>query len=48
MRIKLIYLVQSGGPNFIPSVRCPVRLVRSKKYTQPPGSEVAIKVYCGD
>ena len=35
MRIKLRYLVRSGGPNFIPSVRGPVRLVRSKKYTQP-------------
>ena len=36
MRIKLKYLqVRSGGPNFIPSVRGPVRLVRSEKYTQP-------------
>ena len=35
MRIKLRYLVRSGGPNFIPSVRGPVRLVRSEKYTQP-------------
>ena len=33
--IKLRYLVQSGGPNFIPSLRGPVRLVRSEKYTQP-------------
>ena len=35
MRIKLRYLVRSCGPNFIPSVRGPVRLVRSEKYTQP-------------
>ena len=35
MRIKLRYLVRSGGPNFIPSVRGPVRLVWSEKYTQP-------------
>ena len=35
MRIKLRYLVWSGGPNFIPSVCGPVRLVRSEKYTQP-------------
>ena len=35
MRIKLKYLVQSGGPNFISSVRGPVRLVRYEKYTQP-------------
>ena len=35
MRIKLRYLVRSGGPNFIPSVRGPVCLVRSEKYTQP-------------
>ena len=33
--IKLRYLVRSGGPNFIPSVRGPVRFVRSEKYTQP-------------
>ena len=32
--IKLRYLVRSGGPNFIPSVRGPVRLVRPEKYTQ--------------
>ena len=38
MRIKLRYLVRSGGPNFIPSVRGPVRLVQSEKYTQPPRS----------
>ena len=30
MRIKLRYLVRSGGPNFTPSVRGPVRLVRSE------------------
>ena len=35
MRIKLKYLVRSGGPNFICSVRGPVYLVRSEKYTQP-------------
>ena len=35
MRIKLRYLVRSGGPSFIPSVRGPVGLVRSEKYTQP-------------
>ena len=35
MCIKLRYLVRSGSSNFIPSVRGPVRLVQSKKYTQP-------------
>ena len=43
MRIKLRYLVQSGGPNFIPSVRSPVRLVPSEKYTQPSISTVHAK-----
>ena len=33
--IKLKYLVQSSSLNFIPSVRGPVRLVQSEKYTQP-------------
>ena len=36
MRIRDICMVRSGGPNFIPSVRGPARLVRSEKYTQPP------------
>ena len=35
MRIKLRYLVRSAGPSFIPSVRGPVRLIHSEKYTQP-------------
>ena len=35
MCIKLRYLVWSGSPNFILSVRGPVHLVQSEKYTQP-------------